>query len=160
MHLALGHRTHPIGRRRSRPSRRWHERAAPVSGAKYGSTVTHLRFGDFCIDTAQSTLVRGSTKIAVEPKVFACIELLASRAGQLISRDHLRQALWPDVRVGPAAAQAADPPRAQGRPEPRARCDEKVMIVRGAARGPDLDLHRSRRSVAPDSFFCWRLEPR
>jgi DNA-binding winged helix-turn-helix (wHTH) protein len=65
--------------------------------------VTYLRFGAFCVDTEQRTLLRGSALVAIEPKVLACIELLASRAGALVTHAELQAALWPGVRVGPAA---------------------------------------------------------
>ncbi|HMI90565.1 MAG TPA: AAA family ATPase, partial [Polyangiales bacterium] len=48
-------------------------------------------------------LLRAGTPVALEPKVFDCIELLVKQAGRLTTVERLRAELWPDVHVGPGA---------------------------------------------------------
>lgn len=66
-------------------------------------TVVILRFGDFMLDAKNRVLSRGGDQIEVQPKVFDCLELLASRSGELVTTEQLRAALWDGVHVGPDA---------------------------------------------------------
>ena len=61
-----------------------------------------VTFGDFCLDPANATLKRGTTAIALTPKAFGVLELLAARAGQLVTKDEFLDRLWPGVFVGDA----------------------------------------------------------
>ena len=61
------------------------------------------RFGEFLLDGAERVLLRAGKPVALEPKVFDCIALLVSQAGRLTTKQHVQQALWPDVTVGPGA---------------------------------------------------------
>lgn len=61
------------------------------------------RFGEFVLDGVERVLLRGGKPVALEPKVFDCIALLVSQAGRLTTKQHVQQALWPDVHVGPGA---------------------------------------------------------
>ncbi|HMJ12970.1 MAG TPA: AAA family ATPase [Polyangiaceae bacterium] len=60
-------------------------------------------FGKFTINPVSRVLLCDGSAVAVEPKVFECIELLVSHAGELVTREQLLRALWPDVHVGDAA---------------------------------------------------------
>jgi DNA-binding winged helix-turn-helix (wHTH) protein len=62
-----------------------------------------LCFGEHVLDTAQRVLSRGGVELALEPKVFGCIELLASEPGKLITTARMRQTLWPGVHVADGA---------------------------------------------------------
>ncbi|MET0582753.1 MAG: tetratricopeptide repeat protein [Pseudoxanthomonas sp.] len=52
------------------------------------------RFGDTVVDAAAHTISRNGRSIAVEPKAFAVLLVLLRRAGQLVPRDELLDAVW------------------------------------------------------------------
>jgi DNA-binding winged helix-turn-helix (wHTH) protein len=62
-----------------------------------------LRFGEFELDTIARRFWRGAVELVVEPKVFDCLALLISEAGQLVRTEVVRAALWPGVHVGDGA---------------------------------------------------------
>ena len=53
-----------------------------------------LRAGDLEVDPATHRVRRGSTELTLSPKEFALLELLARRAGQVVSRAEIIDALW------------------------------------------------------------------
>jgi pimeloyl-ACP methyl ester carboxylesterase len=61
-----------------------------------------VAFGDFRLDPANATLKRGDAAVALTPKAFGVLELLVSRAGQLVTKDEFLDRLWPGVFVGDA----------------------------------------------------------
>ncbi len=58
-----------------------------------------FRFGDFTVDTACGSLVRGSAPIALRPKAYALLEYLVRNAGRLVGKDELLGAVWGSVVV-------------------------------------------------------------
>lgn len=62
-----------------------------------------VRFGAFRLDPRDERLWRGTEVRRLTPKVFATLELLVARAGQLVSKDELLSSIWPDVTVSEAA---------------------------------------------------------
>lgn len=56
-----------------------------------------LRLRDFLLDTEDRVLSHKGAALALEPKVFDCIELLASEPGKLVPTARLHDALWPDI---------------------------------------------------------------
>ena len=60
-----------------------------------GVTVP-IRFGEFELDVADAELRRNGVKLKVQPQPFKLLVLLASRAGTLVTRDEIRQELWPE----------------------------------------------------------------
>jgi len=56
-------------------------------------------FGDFRLDPAQWTLVRGDEHLRIEPKIFDLLLFLVERRGQVVSKSELLQHLWPGVVV-------------------------------------------------------------
>jgi pimeloyl-ACP methyl ester carboxylesterase len=58
-----------------------------------------LLFGPFRIDLASRQLRRGEELIPLAPKSLDILIYLAEHAGELVTRDQLFQALWPDVFV-------------------------------------------------------------
>lgn len=54
-----------------------------------------LVFGPFHLDTGALELRRDTRKIRLRPQPCRVLALLASRAGQLVTRQQIRQALWP-----------------------------------------------------------------
>ena len=53
-----------------------------------------LRAGDLEIDPATHRVRRGSAELALSPKEFALLELLARRVGEVVSRADIVEALW------------------------------------------------------------------
>jgi two-component system, OmpR family, response regulator len=53
-----------------------------------------LRAGDLEVDPATHRVRRGSAELALSPKEFALLELLARRVGQVVSRADIVDALW------------------------------------------------------------------
>ncbi len=60
----------------------------------------HLyEFGPFRIDTGQRLLIRNEKVVAVTPKVFDTLLVLVERAGRVVEKSELMNALWPDTFV-------------------------------------------------------------
>jgi DNA-binding winged helix-turn-helix (wHTH) protein len=57
-------------------------------------------FKDFTIVPASNLLIRGQQKKRIEPQVMALLLLLINAKGQVVSRQQIRQSIWPDVIVG------------------------------------------------------------
>lgn len=57
--------------------------------------VSAIRFGDFELDMASGDLRRGGALIRLQPQPLKILLLLASRAGQVVSRHHLQRQVWP-----------------------------------------------------------------
>ena len=60
------------------------------------AAMSGLRFSVFELDRLSGELTRGGRKVAIAPQPFKALWLLASRAGDVVSRDDLRRALWAD----------------------------------------------------------------
>ena len=59
-----------------------------------------LRLPGFVFDAEHAELrTVGGERVALRPQVFAVLQRLASQAGQLVSKDELLAAVWPDVVV-------------------------------------------------------------
>ena len=57
------------------------------------------RFGDFLLETDGFRLTRGRQPIEVSPRPFDLLAYLVTHPSQLVTREELFQALWPDVIV-------------------------------------------------------------
>ena len=66
------------------------------------ATSQVLTFAEFRLDPERGQLLRGGTPVALTPKAFALLEYLAARAGRLVSKQELLDAIWPNVFVGEA----------------------------------------------------------
>jgi DNA-binding winged helix-turn-helix (wHTH) protein len=64
-------------------------------------------FDPFCLDVANACLWRGSQAIKLRPKAFAVLDYLLGRAGQLITKEKLLDAVWPETFVGEAVLKVA-----------------------------------------------------
>src|ERR1051325_922681 len=60
-----------------------------------GAEGNILVFGDFEADLQVAELRRDGSKITVQEKVFHLLASLLEKAGEIVSRDELRRALWP-----------------------------------------------------------------
>lgn len=61
-----------------------------------------IAFGEFRLDEANEVLLRGGEQIALRPKIFAVLKYLLNHPGQLITKQQLLDAVWPDAYVGDA----------------------------------------------------------
>ena len=59
-----------------------------------------FRIGDWVVHPRLNAIGRDGTTIRLEPKVMQVLVRLASSAGEVITREQLRTAVWPDVFVG------------------------------------------------------------
>src|SRR5215831_6957779 len=60
---------------------------------------TSLQFADFRLEPDDARLWQGSRVLRLKPKAFAVLCYLVEHAGQLVSKDELWHAVWPDVTV-------------------------------------------------------------
>src|SRR3954470_1176992 len=58
--------------------------------------MTRLRFASFEFDAAAGELWRDGRRVALQRQPSRLLELLASRPGELVTREEIRQALWGD----------------------------------------------------------------
>jgi DNA-binding winged helix-turn-helix (wHTH) protein/predicted ATPase len=62
-----------------------------------------LHFGDYRLDCANACLWRGAQPLHLTPKAFAVLHTLVQHAGQLVTKDALLHAAWPETAVSEAA---------------------------------------------------------
>jgi len=53
------------------------------------------RFGLYVLDPGDGTLTRDSVRVRVQEQPFQLLLLLVERAGQIVSREEIRNRLWP-----------------------------------------------------------------
>jgi Tol biopolymer transport system component/DNA-binding winged helix-turn-helix (wHTH) protein len=58
------------------------------------SANRRLRFGDFEIDTTNRKLRKRGRVVRLQPKQFTLLLILAEHAGQIVSRDEIRNKIW------------------------------------------------------------------
>ena len=58
-----------------------------------------VHFGDYRLDAPNAQLWRGQQQVKLSPKALSVLDYLASRPGQLVSKDELFSAVWPEVVV-------------------------------------------------------------
>ena len=56
-------------------------------------------FGPFVLDCARRTLTRNGEPVAITPKAFDILVVLAASGGQLVTKEALIRAVWPDTIV-------------------------------------------------------------
>lgn len=59
-------------------------------------------FEDFSLDLVNECLWKGRDEIKVRPKAFALLNYLLNRPGQLVTKEELLNAVWPETFVGDA----------------------------------------------------------
>src|SRR5215470_10322506 len=58
------------------------------------------RFGVFELDVSRGELLRDGQAVRLQPQPYRALEKLVERAGELVTREELRQHLWPeDIHV-------------------------------------------------------------
>src|SRR5260370_18636058 len=55
------------------------------------------RFDRFELDPERGTLLRDGRRVRIQPQPLRVLALLVERAGELVSREDLRQAIWGEV---------------------------------------------------------------
>jgi len=60
-----------------------------------GSEKRFLRFGSFELDLRARELRNGSTRVRLQEQPFEILRLMLERPGDVVTRDELRQRLWP-----------------------------------------------------------------
>lgn len=65
------------------------------------ATHPRYRFGEVVVDAAAHTLVVHGEAVAVEPKAYAVLLALLARAGELVGKDELLDAVWGHRHVTP-----------------------------------------------------------
>jgi DNA-binding winged helix-turn-helix (wHTH) protein/tetratricopeptide (TPR) repeat protein len=58
-----------------------------------------VRFGVFAVDLQAGELYRNGVRVKLQEKPFQVLAVLLERPGEVITREQLRQRLWPDVNV-------------------------------------------------------------
>ncbi len=64
-----------------------------------GSESSIYEFGDFRVDASKRLLLRDGAPVALTPKVFDTLLHLVQHSGQLVEKDDLIRAVWPDTVV-------------------------------------------------------------
>ncbi len=58
-----------------------------------------FQIGSYLLDTNKAQLLRDGEPVLLAPKAFELLTVLASRAGEVVSKNELMEALWPDSYV-------------------------------------------------------------
>ena len=66
------------------------------------SPMPQFLFASFRLDPANARLWHRTQALALTPKAFAVLQHLVERAGQLVTKEALLDAVWPDTMVGEA----------------------------------------------------------
>jgi DNA-binding winged helix-turn-helix (wHTH) protein len=61
--------------------------------------VMQWRFGPFRLDLEHACLWRQTQRVPLRPKTFDLLVYLVTRPGELVSREALLEAIWPDTVV-------------------------------------------------------------
>jgi DNA-binding winged helix-turn-helix (wHTH) protein len=65
-----------------------------------GGPAVRLRFGECVLDTDRRQLSRSGRAVALTPKAFRLLEVLAAHRPNAVSREELRGQIWPDLPAG------------------------------------------------------------
>src|SRR5271170_4414493 len=74
----------------------WPSSSRAVTMAAYVSTNGVVRFGVFEADLRSGELRKGGTRVKIQELPFQALKVLISRPNEVLSREEIRQALWPD----------------------------------------------------------------
>jgi predicted ATPase/DNA-binding winged helix-turn-helix (wHTH) protein len=64
------------------------------------ATTPRWRFGPFGLDPPSGCLWRDETLVPLRPKPFALLAYLVAHAGQVVTKERLLEAVWPETVVG------------------------------------------------------------
>ncbi len=60
---------------------------------------SRVAFDGFVLDRANALLWRGPDRVALPPKPFGVLSYLVERAGELVTKDELLDAVWRNLHV-------------------------------------------------------------
>ena len=63
------------------------------------TTQPLLHFGPFVLDAERRLLSRDSERVSLRPRVFDTLLVLVANAGQVVAKEDLLEAVWPDTVV-------------------------------------------------------------
>jgi DNA-binding winged helix-turn-helix (wHTH) protein/tetratricopeptide (TPR) repeat protein len=72
---------------------------AQLSALPETSGAQRLLFDDFELRLDSGELLRAGSPVKLQPQPFKVLEVLASRSGEVVSREEIRQAVWGDAFV-------------------------------------------------------------
>jgi DNA-binding winged helix-turn-helix (wHTH) protein len=55
----------------------------------------YILFGEFCIDQAAERVFRGEAQLDISGKSYAILIVLVKKSGRIVTREEIKQALWP-----------------------------------------------------------------
>jgi DNA-binding winged helix-turn-helix (wHTH) protein/tetratricopeptide (TPR) repeat protein len=73
--------------------------AQGFSKKNQSETEMAFRFGEFALYPGDRLLKKGAVSVALQPKAFDALSCLVQQAEHMVSKQDLRQTLWPDVHV-------------------------------------------------------------
>jgi DNA-binding winged helix-turn-helix (wHTH) protein len=59
------------------------------------NSARYVRFGPFHIDQRRQQVFRGASRLRLQGKVYQVLMVLLQKQGEVVSREELKQALWP-----------------------------------------------------------------
>ena len=65
----------------------------------YDLAPASYRFGPFAVERASYRMVRGDTVVPLTPKLLDLLIHLLDHAGELVTKESLLDAIWPDANV-------------------------------------------------------------
>lgn len=65
------------------------------SPQELSTSPRYVRFGPFHVDRQRQQVFRGSSRLRLQGKVYQVLLVLIQRQGEVVTREELRQALWP-----------------------------------------------------------------
>jgi DNA-binding winged helix-turn-helix (wHTH) protein len=66
-----------------------------VSPQSFPNNARYARFGPFYIDQRRQQVFRGGSRLRLQGKVYQVLMVLLQKQGEVVSREELKQALWP-----------------------------------------------------------------
>jgi DNA-binding winged helix-turn-helix (wHTH) protein/TolB-like protein len=117
---------------------------------KINGLDARLQIGDWWADRTTNQLGRGGDAVRVEPKAMEVLMVLAARAGEVVSREALLDAVWPGVVVGDEAlTQSIIKLRKALGDNPRAPAYIETISKRGYRLIARVESRSAARSAAP-----------
>ena len=71
-----------------------------LSGSRGKQPFEQFWIADWSVDTATSRVTRGDQTFKLEPRVMEVLEYLATRPGEVVSREELESEIWKGTVVG------------------------------------------------------------
>jgi len=63
--------------------------------SEFATSPRYLRFGPFSVDRQRQQVYRDGGKLRLQGKVYQVLLVLIEKQGEVVTREQLRQALWP-----------------------------------------------------------------